>query len=240
LEFKVFYPLNIHKKMSTEEYIAFRTFNSIEEAEPMLQILKDKGIDYDVSDIKNNLNSSFGGMRNAFEVQVLVKPSDFNTAEKVLEDAAVQTPITVDKDNYLLSFTTEELLEILQKQDEWSPEDYMLAQQILTERGHSINSARLKEMKEARLEELRQPEVVNSFWIGIGYFTAILGGFLGILMGWALSSAKKTLPNGERVYLYDEGSRKTGRNMLFMGILFFVINVIAFWVYIDASMPNHH
>jgi hypothetical protein len=222
--------------MSTEEYVAFRTFNSIEEAEPILQIFKDTGIDYEVASTKNNLNSSFGGMRNAFEVQVLIKPSGFTNAEKVLEEAATQVPLIIDKDNYLLGFSTEELMEIVEKQDEWSPDDYMRAQQILRDRGHSVDTTRLNKMKEQRLEELRQPEAVSPLWVTIGYITAILGGFLGIFMGWALSNAKKTLPNGERVYSYDEASRRTGRNMMFMGILFFIINLIGFWVVIDSRI----
>lgn len=49
---------------------------------------------------------------------------------------------------------------------------------------------------------------------------------LGIFIGWFLTTYKKTLPNGERVYEYNENDRKQGRRILFIGIVIFAIAVI--------------
>lgn len=208
-----------------EEYTAFRTFNSIEEASPVLEMLKSKGIDCKAANPAQNLNSSFGGVRNPYEVQVLVKTSDFTNAENALMEIAKQSA-TADNDHYLSAFTDAELVEIIEKPDEWSEEDYMLAQKMLKERGHSISDETLAKLRNARMEELRAPQKADEIWIYIGYVTSLMGGFLGIFIGWLYMTTKKLLPNGERVYAYDNSTRKNGRNMLVIGILSLLIFVI--------------
>ena len=47
---------------------------------------------------------------------------------------------------------------------------------------------------------------------------AFLGGILGALIGWSLSSSKDTTPAGE-FYTYDEASRKTGHTILALSCL---------------------
>lgn len=208
-----------------EEYSTFRSFNSIEEASPVLQILKDKGIDCKAANPSNMLNSSFGGERNPYEVQVLVKRSDFTKAENALMEEARQS-VSADNDHYLSAFTDAELVEIIEKPDEWSEEDYMLAQKMLEERGHTVSDETLAKLKDARMEELRAPQKADEIWIYIGYITALLGGLLGIFIGWLYMTTKKLLPDGERVYAYDESTRKQGMNMLIIGVVSLVLFVI--------------
>lgn len=209
-----------------EEYTTFRTFNSIDEATPVLEILNSKGIEAKAVTPANNLNSSFGGIRNPYEVQVLVKINEFNAAEEALIDAAKQTASSADKDHYLSGFTDAELMEVLAKPDEWSEEDYLLAQQMLKERGHQVNDATLQNFKVNRLEELRRPERADRLWIFIGYVSALLGGLLGIFIGWLYMTTKKLLPNGERVYAYDESSRREARRIFVFGVFALVVFVI--------------
>ena len=44
----------------------------------------------------------------------------------------------------------------------------------------------------------------------MGYFFTIIGGLLGIFIGYSLFTVKKTLPNGKKVYSYSENDRKHG------------------------------
>jgi len=56
-----------------------------------------------------------------------------------------------------------------------------------------VNIVKLAALSESRLNELRQPEPAQTFWIYAGYFLALLGGLLGIFIGWHLSSHKKNI-----------------------------------------------
>lgn len=68
-------------------------------------------------------------------------------------------------------------------------------------------------------------------WIYGGYLFALLGGFLGIMIGWHLSSHTKTLPNGQQVYGYSKEDREHGRIIWILGIVMFVI-----WLVIRFSL----
>ncbi len=125
----------------------------------------------------------------------------------------------VDRDYYLFEFTDEELYEILLKSDEWSAFDYSLAQQILTDRGKSIDKNLLNSLKNERLKDLAKPEGNQKPWIIGGYTFAILGGFLGLIIGYFLWTSKKTLPNGQKVYSYSVNDRKHGKYIFYISLI---------------------
>ncbi|HLO81496.1 MAG TPA: hypothetical protein VK166_11075, partial [Chitinophagaceae bacterium] len=132
----------------------------------------------------------------------------------------------VDPNYYLFRFKDEELMEIIRKPDEWGIFDHALAKKILSDRGIPVPDIAEREVLTKRLDELRQPESVEPIWIGIGYMAAIAGGFFGILMGWLFSKMKKTLPNGERVYVYNNNDRIHGRRIMNIGLVVFAIFMI--------------
>ena len=86
------------------------------------------------------------------------------------------------------------------------------------------------EAKNKRIEELRQPDRSSSKWIDLGYVFAILGGFLGFIIGYLLLTQKKTLPNGERVFAYSLEDRKHGKRILYVGVFFFMFYVFYYFV----------
>ena len=128
----------------------------------------------------------------------------------------------IPKDYYLLDFTDEELLGILIKPDEWSREDYHLAQIVLSKRGKSIPESALGKMKVKRLEELKQPDQMT---FGITWWITLVGGSVtaglwSAYFSWGLLTLKKTLPNGDRVYAYDLKSRKNAERVLWISLFF--------------------
>ncbi|MEP7095275.1 MAG: hypothetical protein ABI793_14530, partial [Flavobacterium sp.] len=123
-------------------------------------------------------------------------------------------------------FTDDELYEILLKADEWNEFDYKLAQKILTQRGKSVDTELLKALKKQRLDLLTKPEEDQKSSIMAGYIFAILGGFLGILIGYSLWTSKKTLPNGQKVYSYNEKDRVHGKNIFYIGLIILPFYII--------------
>ncbi len=49
---------------------------------------------------------------------------------------------------------------------------------------------------------------------------------IGLFIGWHLMSYKKTLPDGERVYGYNETDRKHAKRIFYIGIVVLVICII--------------
>ena len=126
----------------------------------------------------------------------------------------------------MFEFTNEELYEVLLKSDEWNAFDYSLAQKILIQKGKSIDKELLNTLKNERLKDLAKPEGNQKPWIISGYIFSILGGFLGLIIGYSLWTSKKTLPNGQKVNSYSENDRMHGKYIFYIGLIIAPIALI--------------
>jgi hypothetical protein len=125
-----------------------------------------------------------------------------------------------------LSFTNEELYEVILNSDEWNIFDYKLAQKLLADRGKTIDPEMLASLKKERLKILSKPEENQKPWIIAGYLFAFLGGGIGIVIGYSLWRSKKTLPNGERIFSYSIEDRNSGRTIFLISIIVFPFALI--------------
>jgi hypothetical protein len=209
-----------------EQYSIFKKYPTLEQASELKVTLEKEGIDCILGDNIPPVDVTFSGntLQNEFEVRI--KQTDFKRAEEILEEQAENLIDQVDKDYYLFEFTDEELYEILLKSDEWNEFDYTLAQKILTQRGKSVDKALLNSLKDERIKQLAKPEENQKAWIFTGYIFAFLGGILGIIIGYFLWTAKKTLPNGEKVYSYSEKDRTQGKYIFIIAMIIFPIALI--------------
>ncbi len=97
--------------------------------------------------------------------------------------------------------------------------DYTLAQKILKQRGKSIDKELLNSLKNERLKDLAKPKENQKPWIIAGYIFSLLGGFLGLIIGYSLWTSKKTLPNRQKVYSYSTNDRKHGKYIFYIGLV---------------------
>ncbi len=209
--------------MTKNNYEVFKKFSDVQQAKELASILKEKGLDCRLVDNSPTFDVTFSGNTLQNEVQLKIKQEDFDKAYKLLEKEAENLLDQVDEDYYLFDFTNEELYEILLKPDEWSSFDYKLSQKILIERGQTINDDLIKTLKKQRIEDLAKPEHGQKAWIYAGYLFAIFGGLIGLFIGWHLWAYKKALPDGQKVYGFNENDRKHGRNIFIIGIIIFPI-----------------
>ena len=205
------------------EFVTYQKFNDKESADALAEVLTNHQIEYLIEDTSATFDITFSSNELAKEYRVKVKKQDFDRIYKILIELEAQHIDEVDKDYYLFQFSDEELIEILLKSDEWSKFDYVLAQKILKDRGQEVNEKLLDTLRKQRIEQLSKPEEGQKSWIIGGYIFALLGGILGILIGYHLLSHKKTLPNGERVYGYTSQDRKQGKIIVILGSIFLVI-----------------
>jgi hypothetical protein len=205
------------------EFVTFQKFSDKQSAEQLAALFEKHQLENEVEDISSSLDGTFGSQTFENNFAVKIRQSDFEKANHILIEDSIADLDAIDKDYYLFSFTDDELRDILAHRDEWNAFDFLLAQKLLKERGHEVNQNELDTLKQQRITELSRPEPKQTAWIVAGYFMAVLGGWLGIIIGWFLSAHKKTLPNGDRVYNYSGSDRMHGRRMLYIGIFFAVL-----------------
>ena len=210
--------------MSTD-FAVFKKFANLEQAQELSATLKKNGIENKLVNNSPQIDITFSGNTLQNEVQLLLLQSDFAKANEVLRTEAENVIEQMDKDYYLFDFTNEELYEIIMKPDEWGAFDYTLAQKLLKGRGVTVDEELVNTLRKQKVSDLAKPEEGQQPMVLVGYLLALLGGLLGLLVGWFLWTYKKTLPDGQKVHAYSERDQKHGRNIFFLGIVFLI-----FWI----------
>ena len=154
---------------------------------------------------------------------VQLQLGDFERGSQLLAALNQHALSELDPGHYLFKFSDEELVDILVKPDEWSALDVALASQLLRKRGRDISADTLQLLRQRRVAELAQPDQDHKALVRSGYLSALLGGFLGIIIGYQLYSSRKQLPTGQRVYSYSPTDRVHGLRILVLGIVMFLL-----------------
>lgn len=210
----------------SDSFLTFEKFTDPALAAAIAGELEAHGIPAKVVDDKPVFDASFANTHYEATALLQVAPADFTRARKVLEDFYQSQLSHLDPDYYLFSFTDEELTNVIQHPDEWSPLDYALAKQLLAQRGKPVTSEQEATIRQQRIHTLAKPEKMHLGWVIIGYCAALTGGILGLILGYVLIAAKKTLPNGQRVYVYTAKERQQGRIILLVTLACFVLWVL--------------
>ncbi|GLB52537.1 hypothetical protein NBRC110019_15770 [Neptunitalea chrysea] len=212
--------------MADQSFRAFRFFTTLEQANDMATFLEGKNIPTQLADNVPPLDTTFSGSTVTHQVEVQIPQNYFAKAEALVKNEYKENLDDIDPEYYLFSFTNEELYDVLLKYDEWGDLDYQLAQKILKNRGKTIDNDVLEALKRQRLKDLSQPEKNQTPWIFSGYLFALLGGFIGILIGYSLFANKKTLPNGTKVYAHTAATRAHGHYIFYLGIGMFLVTMV--------------
>lgn len=211
----------------SDNLLTFEKFTDPALAAAIQEQLQAQGIHSEIDNDNPVFDVSFAN--NQYQPTTLLKlaPDDFIRARAAL-DAYYQSQLSgLDPDYYLFSFTDEELLNIVKHPDEWGPLDNALAKQLLARHGRPLTDDQAATFQQERLTTLAKPEKIHRGWIIFGYITALTGGFIGFIMGYLLAYSKKTLPNGERVYIYTPLERRHGKQIVWLSVLCFVIWLLA-------------
>jgi hypothetical protein len=206
-------------------YSTFKKYPDVTEAKSLQHFLLDNGIECLFIDNSPRLGSSFSGdLLKEYEIQL--KEKDFEKAESLLEQQAELMITDLPAGYYLLTFTDEELYDVVLKHDECSEFDYVLARRLLAERGKTVDESLIKSLRHQRIADLAKPEENQQAWVVFGYVAALLGGFFGVTTGYVLLTAQKALPDGSKVYTYTASDRAHGKIILVLGIAVFAVIII--------------
>lgn len=207
--------------------ITYKKYTEVERVEVLTKIFQKNGIEFEVTEDRDSLDSLYGHDHKQKNYYVKINQTDFLKADAILETLSEEELQNVDDSHYLFDFSDQELLEILNKPDEWNEFDYQLAKRILKDRGNEVSSETLQMLKKQRIDDLSKPDESHRVWMYIGYIFALMGGLLGMFVGWHLITFKKTLPDGQRIYGYNESDRRHGNRIFVIGMIMFMIFILA-------------
>jgi hypothetical protein len=230
-----------------ESFVLFRTisFSNQEAKNTLEQLLKDNAIPYEIIENVLSFDISYANNEFAKDYNFKLKPEDFDKVNKLLEKQTESVINELPADYYLFSFTNDELIEVINKADEWNEIDVQLATKLLNERGIATGEKELNLAREKRMEELAQHTAIKKRVIVAGYIAAMLSGalvfplfgyaiYIGFgasLFGLVLAVAKKTLPDGKKMYTYAPDVRKHGYRIFVLGIVCTIC-----WVYFVVTL----
>jgi hypothetical protein len=210
--------LNIMKQY----LVNYKCFRSLDEASVTTDQLDENNIEYKIVEVKPKVDITFTGNLK-IEYWLQVNQNDIERIETITETSAKKNLDEVNSESYLNEFSNDELLDIINKYDEWSKNDYLYSLKLLAQRGIQLSEEEILQAKNRRLEILSRPEKAHPGWIIFSYISSFLGGFLGIVLGWLFYSSKKTLPTGKKVPAYDSKTQLNGRIIFILGIVSLII-----------------
>jgi hypothetical protein len=203
--------------ISTAAFVIFRKFHNRQEAKEMEILLRDYGIPCELQDLSSRFDASFAYNPTDKQFGVLLRQEDFDRVNTLLETMSENEIQHLPADYYLYHFSTQELLEVVIKSDEWNPLDIALAKKLLAHH-IDLDTAAIEQLKQKRLQELSQPDPDPVVAIVLGYTLALFGGLLGTAIGLALWFTKKRLPNGQKILAYSEKTRRHGLIIAIIGL----------------------
>ena len=107
-----------------EPFIVFQSFYDISLAQEMAEKLKQNDIPLEIEDTSSPIDPVIIGSGLDAEIRIKLRQQDFNKAHSVLEEYYTDQLDTIGKDYYLYDFSDQELIEIIEKPDEWGVLDY--------------------------------------------------------------------------------------------------------------------
>ncbi|RAV97971.1 hypothetical protein [Pseudochryseolinea flava] len=212
------------------EYNTYKEYTDQEQVDALVEILEEHQIKYLVTSDRDSLDGLYGKNSYKKNFSVKIQPEDFAKVDVILRQLNEGVVTDVEKDHYLFGFSDNELVDVLAKADEWNEFDYVLARKILADRGQKVSDERIHQLKEERITLLAKPTPIWSGWIVLGYAFAFLGGFFGLFTGWHLNKSTKILPNGQRIFTYDDNVRSQGKQMMVISAVMITLAVILYIV----------
>jgi hypothetical protein len=95
------------------ELLVYKRFYEQEIAKGLTEVLAQNGIEFELTEDKESLDSLYGDKQFSKQYFVKIKGDDFRKVDSILHNLSEKELETVDKDHYLYGFTDEELFEIV-------------------------------------------------------------------------------------------------------------------------------
>jgi len=194
-----------------EETSTFAKYYTAEDAQFLVDLLQRNGSPYEMSHEVNQLDNIYIG--DSIDQLYLLKipPGQFMTVNRLLTEQAKLDFNTESFTHYFDSFDNDELVEVLNEPNDWNAYDVEVARLFWGKK----NLGSSQDITALEYSTSYSPERLKTEWIVLGYLISFSA--MGIFAGLAITTGKKTLQNGTKVFLYDEASRRHGGIMIILG-----------------------
>ncbi|TNE55055.1 MAG: hypothetical protein EP338_04910 [Bacteroidetes bacterium] len=219
--------------MSLSAFHKYASFFSQEELEQLTGLLEQEKIPFKTQKSEIHFDPSLANTELNREFELLLNPTDFERVNQLRKQEAVELINELPDDYYLFEFSDQELIDLLRRPDEWNPRDQVLARHLLSERGLELDEEHIKLLEKQRIHELSREEKSETFWIILGYISAIAGGLFGLIIGWHFWKQQKTLPDGSRQFIYREQDRKHGLRIWWLSLFAIVTALVLRFMFMD-------
>jgi hypothetical protein len=207
-----------------KDFILFQTFTDSESAHPTVELLTSAGVPVHIDDTRLLYANVLQQTPTLPEVRVMIPAQELGRARALLETHATEAG-EMPADHYLHGFSDAELIDLVAKPDEWSAHDYVWAQQLLATRGSTLRPAEMQALRQVRVEQLAGYKPLPPIWRTVGWVAAVLGGIVGIAIGWDFYASRTTLPDGRRVATYAPADQQQGLWMMGVGAVTFLLGL---------------
>lgn len=215
-----------------ETYIKFNTKDDVEE---LTSLFKENQIAYEVEVVPYKTELSNDGTAPEHKYHIKLSKSNFEQVNHLMLELSQKYINQAPKDYHLFTFSKEDLLNIVALPEEWSKTEYLIALKLLQERRVTYNEKTLNQIRqELKSDNVKHDSLDNQgLLVVLGYTLAVLGGFLGIGIGWRLTTHKRNLADGTKEYVYSKDDRIHGKNILTIGIISTLL-----WSYFKIILKN--
>ena len=199
------------------DFLTYSKFYTKEEAEEFAALLDANDIPFDTERLRAPLDNIYLGEDSEPRYIVKVMQQDFGKVESLVKSEMEKQLDHLPSDYYLFQFSNEELMEVLQKSDDWNHLDQTLAKKLLAQRNVKMDT--ITEAAVFSEEDLYVPARIEPGWLISAYLMAIVFPFVGIPLGLLMFRGKKTLKDGSRVPLFDKWTLNQGWILFGIGVL---------------------
>ncbi|MEO6036959.1 MAG: hypothetical protein ABIQ93_01015 [Saprospiraceae bacterium] len=216
-------------------------FQSVEDAQYLVALLQENAVPHQVEQPSRIVDSVFTGEGFVPKVFVRVHFSDFKKINWLIEQDTLRLIREHKIDlagHFLAEFSNQELIEVVNKPDEWNFDTATIARYLLQTRGVQYSEKQIAEKKEERLAEVRKPRsgsrirIIALFVIGFlgAYFWGFLFLLLALPMGLYYWRDLSVDLNGGRFYTFDQPTRNLGMAIFFFTLAVFLLRLVVIFI----------
>lgn len=218
-----------------DDFEFFRDFFVLDQAEFVVNLLKSATIPYKLEKSQTVIDEAIVGNTLTPKFVLRLPPVFFEKANDLIR-SNTQISDAYLEEHYLDQLDENELIEILEKPDEWSIEDGLVAQRILANRGKEISEEEIQQMQEERRTLLRTGRSesrgkILSFYLlslAVSFFFSAFYVLAGLGLSWYYWKDTNVDATGYKYFSFDESTRKFGQNMFW----FWLVIVIPFFFFL--------
>ncbi len=220
------------------EYEFFRDFFNAEQAAAFTELLDESDIPYKLETTRTLLDSTIIGQGLVPHSVLKLRASDFSLVNRMLMETAKNDEAFI-ANHYFQEYKAAELLEVVQKPDEWTPEDVGVARYLLDKQGVAIPEAQVEAYRMERSSAMKEGKSANPAVV-IFYLLLILAAsyllsvfFLVVGVGLGLYYWQDTTidSDGIKFFTFEPATRNLG--LVVFGISFALLvswAISPFWL----------